>query len=120
MAQDKLSVTITFNEDHFEVTATMVETNVLPAAMFLYENDGTTTLGPYYGVANLSEIQSRQIFTGTSIPVFGNRYVRYTQAFLSVPTMDDAQLSKQLIITHVQNLKNEVLSQQPDTQIVVI
>lgn len=117
---DKLSVTITFVKDHYEVTAEMEEVDVLPSAIFLYENTGDTSLGEYYGVANLDELLARQEWTGVAIPTFGNRWVRYTEALVIAPNEEEAEKSKAWIIENVQRLKQQILTQSPDTEVIII
>ena len=117
---DKLSVTIEFVRDHYEVTAEMVELEVLPAAIFLYENFGTVTLGEFQGVAFLSDLTSRQEFTGTPIDTFANKYVRKAEMFQSASSEEEAEKIKEHLINSVKNLKAEVLTQQPNTQIVEV
>ena len=117
---DKLSVTITFVKDHYEVTAEMTEVDVLPEAIFLYENTGNASLGDYYGVASLSELLSRQEWVGVPIDTFGNKWVRFTEALVVVPNLEEAEKSKAWIIENVRLLKTQVLSQNPDTEVITI
>lgn len=117
---DKLSVTIAFVRDHFEVTAELVELDILPAAIFLYENLGIVELGQYQGVAFKSDLTTRQEFIGVPIQTFANKYVRTAQAVKIVSTMEDANTVKDWIIDGVKNLKAEILADQPNTQIIEV
>lgn len=120
LMEDLLSVTITFVKDHYEVTAEMTEVNILPEAIFLYENTGEDTLGEYYGVAGIDELTSRQEWTGVAIPTFGNRWVRFTEALVVVPNMEEAEKSKQWIISNVERLKQQILIEPSTTQVIPI
>lgn len=102
---DKLEVTISQKPSFFEVSAEMHELDKLPAKIFLYENNGTATLGSYIGVCSVSDIGSRQEWTGVAIPTFGNRYVRHDVAYTQV---QDATLAAQVaanIVASVRRLK---------------
>lgn len=115
---DELTVTIAFVQDHYEVTASLTDTDVLPEAIFLYENLGTTQLGPYYGVCSQAELTTRQEFTGSPIAVFANKFVRYIEAFTAVPTEADAQRFKEHLVDSVKRLKAEVIALQPNTEVI--
>ena len=117
---DQLSVTISFVKDHYEVTASLVTTDVLPEAIFLYRNTGTTQLGEYYGVAFLSEIQARQVWTGVAIPSFGNAFVRYTQAFVIAPNLEEATKAAELIKESTKTLKSQILSAESITEVITL
>lgn len=120
MAQDKLSVTIRLVGDKYEVTASLVERDVLPAAIFLYENTGEASLGEYQGVCQVVDLTSRQEFTGSAIDTFGNKFVRYTSVIKIVDTKDDAELVKDWMIETVKVLKQQMLAAEAETVITVI
>lgn len=76
-----LNITTQLSTDNlWEVTATISPEGTLPPDIFIYENFGGTTLGKYAGVCSVDQYQRFQTFSGASIPVFGNRYVKYNQA----------------------------------------
>lgn len=115
---DELTVTVTFVRDHYEVTASLTDTDVLPEAVFLYENNGTTQLGEYMGVCSQAELTTRQEFTGVAVTVFANKYVRFTEAFKSVATEVQAESFKAHLIESVKGLKAEVIALQPNTEVI--
>lgn len=117
---DKLSVTVTFVKDHYEVTAEMIELDVMPAEIFLYENLGTPTIGAYQGVAFKDDLTSRQVFTGVAIDTFGNKYVRTGEMFKSVATEAEAESVARHLINSVERLKEEILAAEPQTEVVTI
>lgn len=117
---DELSVTIAFVLDHYEVVASLTETEALPEAIFLYENNGTVELGAYYGVASIDELTSRAVWSGVAIPTFGNKFVRHVEGLVIAPTLEEAEKSKQWIISRVKQLKNQVLAQESNTQVIVV
>lgn len=49
----------------------------IPSDIFLYENDNGVP-GTFFAVCALSDYQRFQTYTGTPIPVFGNKYVKQT------------------------------------------
>jgi len=85
-----MSNTLTINtalvNDHWEITATM-QAGTLPAEIFVSLNTATNTLGQYVGVCDLDEISRLQVFSGTPIPIFGNKYVR-TSSVTIIATLD--------------------------------
>jgi hypothetical protein len=84
-----LSVTTQItNDGNIELTAEVTD-GILPKDVFIYENTGDTNLGGYIGVCNLEEYQRLQTFTGTAIPMFGNKYVKYRQAKILLGLDDD-------------------------------
>lgn len=120
MAQDKLSVTIRLVGDKYEVTATLVERDVLPAAIFLYENTGEQTLGEYYGVCQVADLTHRQEFVGEVIDPFGNKYVRYSSLLKLVDSIEDAESVRAWTTETVKILKQQMLSAAPETVITII
>lgn len=102
------------------VTGEILTGSSLPLDIFLYLNTGTTSLGVYQGVANLGEYQRIQTFTGTAIPVFGNKFVKYTQA--KIIACPNADLSKTVtnLTTNVQNLSTAFESAASTTNVYTI
>jgi hypothetical protein len=85
-----LSVTTQLTENNqVEILAEVVSGGTLPRDIFIYENRGTTELGNYIGVCDLEEYQRLSTFTGTVIPGFGNKFVKYTQAKILLDVTDD-------------------------------
>ena len=79
-----LQIVTQLNSDHWQITATVLPGSFLPPAIFMYQNLGTTTLGPYQGICGISELLRLQAWGGVAIPVFGNRFVRDVQAKIIV------------------------------------
>lgn len=72
----------------------------LPAAVFVYTNTGTVSLGAYQGVGNLTDLNRIQQYSSTtSIPVFGNKFVKHTEAKITLGLNDD-YLAQVTIITN--------------------
>lgn len=103
---DKLDVTIAQIEDYYEVSAVMSELEKLPAAVFLYQNDGTATLGEYIGVCNVEDIAKRKVWEGVAIPSFGNRYVRHDAVLKVVSDSTAAASVAANIVAGVRRLKS--------------
>lgn len=114
---DKLEVTISQKPSFFEVSAEMHELDVLPAKIFLYENNGTATLGSYIGVCSVSDIGNRQEWTGVAIPTFGNRYVRHDQAYKQVVDAIQAASVSANIVASVRRLKSTYAEPEASTTI---
>jgi hypothetical protein len=81
----QLTVTKQLTTDHWYVTATIASGQTLPQEIFLYTNTGNLTLGEYSGVVTFEDFSRIQIYDGITIfPVFGNKYLRYSQAKINV------------------------------------
>lgn len=77
---NSLVVTTTLVDDHWLISATLGSGSTLPADIFIYENTGTAVLGTFYGTCSISDLTKFQVYTGTVIPIFGNRFLRYNTA----------------------------------------
>ena len=84
-----LTVVTELRGDHYLITANVVAGGTLPQEIFIYENSGTDVLGDFYGTCSVDELGRFQIFSGTPIPTFGNRFIRYGQAKIIVALNDD-------------------------------
>lgn len=85
-----LTITKQITSDHkWEITASVTPGGSLPIDIFIFENAGNGQLGKYIGVCDIDEYQRIQPFTGVSVPVFGNRYLRYTSVKILIGINDD-------------------------------
>lgn len=102
---DKLEVTIAQVADYYQVTASMIQTEKLPTKIFLYENNGTATLGNYIGVCHVADLGKRKEWEGVAIPSFGNKYVRHDIVSITVSDSDSAARVAANILAGVRRLK---------------
>lgn len=117
----QLQITTSLGPDGlWVITAQINSGGTLPKDIFMYENTGTMTLGLYQGVANLGEYQRLQTFTGSVIPIFGNKYVKYTQAKIEACPPANVQSVVTNIQTNVTNLSTAFQSQTSTTNIYII
>ena len=86
-----LQVTSSIVGDRYKIQATMSVPGDLPSAIFVYTNTGTTELGVFQGVCTLSEFTSLQTFAGTVIPVFGNNFLKHTEAIIYVDLTENIE-----------------------------
>jgi hypothetical protein len=84
-----LTFTTSLVNDSYHIQVNVTGGSQLPSGIFVYENSGTNLLGKYYGICSLAELTRLTLFTGEVLPVFGNRFVRSTQADISVPLDSD-------------------------------
>jgi hypothetical protein len=105
---------------YWEITAEVVVGGTLPLDIFIYENTGTNVLGEYMGVCNLEEYQRLQTFTGTAIPKFGNKYVKYPQAKINLDINDDPDRVISEIQDSVKSLSLALSNVEPVTKIISI
>ena len=94
-----ISVTTKHLDDKILVEAQLGANPDIPAAIFLYENTGTDTLGDYFGVCALTDFKKFREFTGEPIPVFANKYVRYTigRKFLPADSLAAPTVEKNMV-----------------------
>lgn len=86
MANDsQLSVVTDLTDEGWSISAKLLPGSFLPPEVFIYENTGTHLLGDYVGVCHLSELKRLQIWKGEALPKFGNRFVRHSQAKITLP-----------------------------------
>ncbi len=116
----KLLLTTSLVGGQLTLTATLPDFSPLPTPnVFIYENNGSGVLGPYQGVAQLSELTQFQIWNGAPIPVFANNFVLSNQAVLPVTPTTVAQ-AQSLIQAGLTALKQQYLAAYPNTISVTI
>lgn len=118
---NSLSITTSLTTNHkVEILASVVAGGTLPQDIFIYENTGTSQLGYYVGICNVEEYQRLQTFTGEVVPVFGNKFVKSTQAKILLDVLDDPNQ----VIKHITNtatfLSIALLKSSSVTQIITI
>lgn len=104
---NQLNVTKTLNDDIWEVTCELSDSSSLPKEIFVYTNTGTTQLGAYYGTCSVDELNRLRIFSGTSIKLFGNKFVRYPQVKIQVKISEDIDSVIERIVLNIRKLSNE-------------
>jgi len=118
-----MSNTLTINtsiiDDHWEITGTM-SAGTLPAEIFIYSNTGSNTLGDFVGVCSLSELSRLQIFTGTTIPIFGNKFVRTNTISIVTPLSSDTTIIVSTIVSSVNLLSTAYKAKTNTTQVFTI
>lgn len=119
---DSLQITTGLNQDIWQIQATVSVPTVLPAEIFIYRNLGTSTLGDYIGVCNLDELTRLQKWSGSAIPVFGNAFVRHSQAKIMLPLSDAAAVTRATnnLIQNTKTLKAQLTAAADSTTIVTI
>ena len=114
-----LTITTTLVNDHWSMTGSM-SAGTLPQEIFIYENTGANVLGEYKGVCSLDEISKLQIFTGTTIPIFGNKFVRYGSLSITVPLNIVPTTVVGVILNSLSLLSTAYKSQLNSTQVYTI
>lgn len=77
MSTSTLNITKQLSNTQWVITATISSGGFLPLEIFVFENLGTNHLGTYQGIVAAVDLPRIQIFTGTPIPAFGNKFIRY-------------------------------------------
>lgn len=85
---EKLTLTVNIVADKYQATLSVTST-VLPQGVFYYRNLGTTTLGDFAGVVDLSQLTLYPVWTGVAVPSFGAPFVRHSVAEATFATKDE-------------------------------
>jgi hypothetical protein len=117
---DSLRITTTVQDSLWKVSASLEQREILPAAIFIYENTGTIELGRYVGVCNFQEVCRLPVWEGLLIKKFGNRFVRHSSADLFIPLSQDLASKTKHLTDSVSALKAEILAQINKTEIVPV
>ncbi len=115
-----LQITTELINEGYVITAVILPNGTLPLDIFVYNNTGTTELGDFYGVAQLSDLHRLQVWAGVPIQVFGNAYVRHSQAKINVSITEDIDLVKSRLIARVKELSLAYQAAQTSTTITLI
>lgn len=81
----------------------------IPSDIFLYENDNGVP-GCFFAVCALSDYQRFQTYTGTAIPVFGNKYLKQTFGQKELDVNVDFSTVAPWFVTTCQDFRNAYLS----------
>jgi hypothetical protein len=113
---DVITVTTALSGNSWTVTATVTTPGVLPAEIFAYENTGTAALGNYVGVCSFDELTRFQIWNSQALPLFGNKFVRTSQAKITVPISVDTSAVVANLISTAKMLKAEITAKSDTSQ----
>lgn len=116
---NSLTITQTLTNDHWDISVSMAA-GTLPQEIFMCLNTATGTLGGYVGVCTLSDIARLQIFKGTPIPIFGNRYVRANNININIPLTVSPTLTISTLVASVTLLSTAYKNQINSTQVITI
>lgn len=79
------TITTELVSDHYLITVTLNPSSDIPQSVFIYTNTGDGTLGEYQGVCSIDELtRLKQFQPGVVIPIFGNKFLRHTEAKIKV------------------------------------
>jgi len=113
----QVQITKAISGSNWVITAQILPGADIPADVFLHENTGTPDLGGYFGVANLQDYMRIQSWTGVTIPIFGNKYVKHTIANILLPIGLDVDSVVTNIKASVTRFKVEYLAGSSNTEI---
>lgn len=117
---DSLRINTTVQDSMWKVTASLEQREILPEAIFIYENTGTESLGNYVGVCNFEELGRFTVWAGVPVKKFGNRFVRHSSAETLVPFTANLQSKIKHLTDCVSLLKTEISSQMNKTEVVSV
>ena len=115
---NQLIITTDLEDDHWLITAELSDSTTLPKEIFIYENTGTIILGEFYGTCSVSDLVKLQVYSSsTAIPIFGNKFLRHTQAKIKVALADDVSQVVSTLVAGVKSFKIGYLSQASKTTV---
>ena len=120
MTTSSLQVDTQLSGDYWNITAELLSGSYLPSDIFIYQNTGTTTLGKYKGICGMDELKRLQVWSGTAIPKFGNKFVRYSQAKIQLLIKENADEVIAKMINSVKLLNTELLASSNNTKVYTI
>ena len=103
-----ITVSTTFDTANRYITCTVNSGADIPHDIFLYENNNGTP-GSFFAVCALSDWQRFPTYTGSPIPVFGNKYLKTTQGMKSVPIAEDYSTIEPMFVSNCQAFRNAYL-----------
>lgn len=112
-----VSITKTVVNGVWLVVATVQPGADIPSDIFGYENNNGV-LGDYVGVCTLEDYKRLQTFTGTPISVFGNKFIKYTEARHTVPLDSNLQATIDKMTLDLKAFRLAFLAGSSSTQIV--
>lgn len=115
-----LQITQQIEEDKIVVTAIVLPGSFLPPDIFIYKNTGTSELGDYQGICNKDELTRFQTWIGSPIPIFGNSFIKYSQAKIVLDIQADVDKTISNIIKTATDLSTALKTSSSSTQIVNI
>lgn len=113
-------ITTTITGSNLVVNASLSDPADIPRDVFIYDNTGTAELGQYYGVSNFQDYARLQSWTGTPIPVFGNKYVKHTEANIVLPLTVTKESISAKLKRDLTQFKLEYLASGTSTEVSVI
>lgn len=118
-----MSATLSINKEidgpDWKITVTVTAGDT-PPDIFLYGNTGTG-LGSYIGVCSLNDYKRiRTHVPDTETPVFGNKFLKFTQGIARVPLSENVQATIDKIVADVRAFRIAYLAAPGSTQVVVI
>lgn len=116
----QLSVSKELIDNVWVITASVVDGGILPSNIFVYENTGSATLGSFYGTANVADLSRLQVWAGSAIPQFGNKFVLSDEAKIYVSQGATADSVIAALVANVKLLSTELQTVNTSTQIIDI
>lgn len=121
MSGSNLEITTTINKDSQTITARVLPGSFLPSAIFIYEYLGEGVLGPYFGVTDRDELIRLPVWSESmTLPLFGNKYVRHSQAKITVDMQTDVDRVISIIVNTTKDLNVALKTDPVVTKIVNI
>jgi len=100
-----LSITSKIENNTWVLSFSLAPGADIPRDIFMFENKGSS-LGDYQGVCSLEDYRRFQTYTpGTPIPVFGNKFVKYTDGLMIFSIDVDPAPIRQKILDDVKSFK---------------
>ncbi len=104
----------------WEVVAFIVPGSDIPPDIFIYSYAGGDTVVEYQGVAQLDDYHRLNTFTGTPLPVFGNKFVKTNQAKILIDINGNPDQAIEVLKNDVKALGITLTNSDPVTTTITI
>lgn len=115
-----VTVNITIESGKFRINATIQSTGDIPTDLFLYQNTGTG-LGEYFAVCTFADYSKTQKYqVGIDVPIFGNKFLRHTEANIYLDLTVDVVAIKNKIIADIKTFRTEFLAANTGVEVITL
>ncbi len=116
------SVTITkrLTNDGWSITGNLLPGGTIPPDIFVYENNGTSTLGDWNSVVMVMDMTKIPRWTGVAIPTSKSQWVRASTIKILIDTSHDVDEVISQLKSSLQKFVAEFNSEKESTNIYVL
>lgn len=120
MATNSVLITKRLGNDGWTITGRVTAGSNVPKDIFVYENTGTSTLGPFHSIVMVSDLARLIAWTGVAVPTNRNKFVRYSELKILVPREEDVDKVIADVIDSIKLFTSDFNSVKESTKTYVI